>query len=100
MLKQQWVSALRWVEHSDSDNPLKHDKHHRDSDDRSGQNKDDRRRIVRPDEQRHPEPGHSWSTHPVNCYDEVQAGKNGGEAGYENPYCGCDNIRIYIMCAE
>ena len=77
------VAADLRVEDREPERPLRHDEHDRDRDDRRAEDHHQARRVLRPDEQRQPEPRQARRPHPVDGDDEVEARENRREAGDE-----------------
>ena len=76
VLEQQRIAAERRVEDADAEQPLDRDQDQRDRQHRRRQHEDQRGRVVRPDEERQPEPGHARRPQLVDGDDEVQPGED------------------------
>ena len=76
VLEQDGIAAQRRIEEAQVKHALQAGEQQRDGDYRRAQNKDDAGGVVRPYEQRQPEPGHARSAHGVNGHDEIQPGQN------------------------
>ena len=63
---------------------LGRDQQQRDRDDRRAENHDEARRVLRPHEERQPEPRHARRAHAVDGDDEVEAREDRREAGDEH----------------
>ena len=72
VLEEHRIAALRRIEDAEVEDPLGRDQQQRDRDDRRAQDLDDAGGVVRPAEQRQPEPGHPGRAHRVDRHDEVQ----------------------------
>jgi len=81
MLKQQRIAAIFGVENAKVRQALERNHRKRDRQDRSPQNEDHAGCVGRPDEQRKPEPGQSWSAHCVDGDNEIQACQYRRESG-------------------
>ena len=84
VLEQHRVAAERRVEDAEVQRPLRRDHEHGDRDDRRSQDHDQAGRVVRPHEQRQPEPRQPGRAHRVDRDDEVQAGEDRREPGDED----------------
>ena len=100
VLEQKRIAAQLRIEHADVEGPLQRHQQQRDGDHRSSQNHDDGGRVVRPAEQRQAAPGQAGSAHAVDGDDEVQAGKDRGEAGDEDSDRGPDDVGVRVGGAE
>ena len=76
VLKQDRVAAVGWVKKSQVEHSFQSCEQQGDGDHRCSKNKNDARRIVRPDKQRQAQPGHPRCAHSVYRDDEVQTGQN------------------------
>ena len=85
VLEQQRVAADPRVEHADMEDPFERQQDQRDRQHRRGEQEDHAGRVERPDEHRQPVPRQSGRAQPVDGDDEVQPGRDGGEAGDEDP---------------
>ena len=84
VLEQDRVAAAVRVEEAEVEDALERHQQDRDRDHRRAQDLDDRGRVVRPHEQRQPEPGEPRRPHLVDRDDEVEPGQDRGEAGDED----------------
>ena len=84
VLEQDRVAAAARVEEAEVEDALHRHQQDRDRDHRRAQHLDDAGRVVRPDEQRQPEPGQPGRAHLVDGDDEVEAGEDRREAGDED----------------
>ncbi len=99
MLEEHRIAAEGRVEDAEVQHPLGRHQQHGDGDDRRPQDHDETRRVVRPHEQRQPEPRHSGSAHAVDRDDEVQAGQDRGEPGDEDAQRRRHHVRVRGCCA-
>src|SRR5207245_9601338 len=84
VLEEYRIAAQRRVENAKMEAALQDDQQQRHHDHRGAQHLDDAGGIHRPDEQRQPEPGETWSAQAVNGDDEIQTGEDRREAGAGN----------------
>ncbi len=84
VLVENRIAAQRRVEDPHAQQTLDRHQEDRDRDDRRAENHDQARRVVRPHEQRQPEPGQPRRPHLVDGDDEVQAGEDRREADDEH----------------
>ena len=76
---------------------LKNDQDQGDGENRSAEHHEDAGRVVGPDEERQPEPGHAGAAHLVDGDDEVEAGEDGAESGDEDRETGGDDVGIQVV---
>ena len=100
MLEEQRIAALGGIEYADAEGAFQHYQNDGDSQHRRAQHHENAGRIVRPDEQRQPEPGHARRAHLVDGDDEVQPGKDGAEARDEDGKAGGNYIGVHIVGGE
>ena len=93
MLVEDRIAAQRRIEDPDAEPALDDHEQQRDADDRGREDLDPCRGIQRPDEQRHPEPGHPRRAHPVDRGDEIQPGQDRREPEDERREQGGEHIR-------
>ena len=94
VLEQHRVAAKRRIEDPEVQRPFGSHHQHRDREDRRAQDHDQAGRIVRPHEQRQPEPGQPRCPHPVHRDDEVQPGQDRRESGDEDAQRRRHHVRI------
>ena len=82
-----------------ADRALEHHQNQRDGEYRRPQNHQQRGCVVRPAEQRQPEPCHARAAHAMNGHNEVQAGEDGAESGDEDTHRPRDHVGIDIVSA-
>ena len=71
--------------------------HDRDGENGGAEHHEDGRRVIRPHEQRHAEPGHTGRAHAVDRDDEVEAGEDGREAGDEDGGGGGEDVGVEVV---
>ena len=96
VLEQHRIAAQGGVEDADVEDALAEQQDEGDRQHRRAQHLDQRGGVIRPDEQRHAQPGHSGGAHAVYGDDEVEAGENRREAGDEDAERGGDHPAIGI----
>ena len=84
MLEQHRVATEGRVEDADVGEPLDREQQHRDAEDRRREHLHDRRRVHRPDVERHLEPAHALRPELVDGHQEVEAGEDRREAEDEH----------------
>ena len=80
VLEEHRVAAQRRIEDPHVQRALGRDQQHRDRDHRRAEDHDQAGRVVRPHEERQPEPGQPRRAHPVDGDDEVEAGQDRRES--------------------
>ena len=95
VLEEHRVAADRRVEDADAQHALERQQQDRDRDDRRAEDHDQAGRVVRPDEERQPEPRHAGRAHAVDGDDEVEARQDRREAGDED----ADARREHAACS-
>src|SRR5439155_17098836 len=99
VLEQDRISTESRIKNPNVEAPLQNQQHQRDGHDRRPQDHDETGGIVRPDEKRQAKPGQAWSTHRVDCHDEVQTRQYRGEAGNKYSDPGGDDIAVGVSAA-
>ena len=94
MLEEQRIAAIRRIEDRQAEVTLHRNQDERDRENGRGQDENDADRIHRPDEQGKPEPGHALGAEHVDGCDEVDAGRDGGEAREKDTSGRCDHSPI------
>ena len=84
MLEQQRVAAQRRIEYADVKDPLERQQQQRHRKNRGRQHKEDAGGIERPQEHRHPVPGHPRRAQAMDGDNEIQPGRDGGKARDED----------------
>ena len=94
VLEQHRVAAQRRVEDAEVQRAFRRHHQDRDGNDRGPEDHDQAGGVVRPDEQRQPEPGHPRGAHAMDGDDEVQAGQDRREAGDEDAQRGGHHVAV------
>ena len=94
VLEEHRVAAERRIEDPHVQHAFRRDEEDRDRDDRCSQDHDQARRVVRPHEERKPEPRQPRRAHPVHGDDEVQPREDRREAGDEHAERSHDDVRV------